>query len=235
MWNKHMAGSRRPLIFRYCCTWTILYVVYTVLSRNSWSCHPETERDDFSSISYLMVVWSPRKKVMRGGREKQYQKMGLMRFSCVSQSTIESRSGTAPNLLGMITYMWSSTPYQASCTPDFWYLLISSILFSCSSPISHSHPELYYNSRSQYLVIDLYSCTQWSLLNTMYIILRVEYTTCTPSTQNCLGFLHSCNYELISKSCFSFWHAFVQIISHQPLLHESPKVMSPCKIALVAW
>jgi hypothetical protein len=65
-----------------------------------------------------------------------WEKLGLKRISCASEFTIPNMAGMCPNPVCNYTDTRSSQPNQASCTPDFLYPLISSTLFSPSSPIS---------------------------------------------------------------------------------------------------
>jgi hypothetical protein len=74
-----------------------------------------------------------------------HEKMGLKRISCASQCTMLDMAGTSPDPAGNFTNTRSSKPNQASCTPDFSYPLVSSILFPSPSPISLSRPQLYHH------------------------------------------------------------------------------------------
>jgi len=64
------------------------------------------------------------------------EKLVLKKISCASQFTILNTAGTNPNQVCNYTDTRSSKPNQASCTPDLSYLLVSSTLFSVSSPFS---------------------------------------------------------------------------------------------------
>jgi len=73
---------------------------------------------------------------MRGDGGNHYDKLGLKRISCASQFTIHNRAGTSPDPASNNTDTRSSQSNQASRTLDFLYPLVSSTLFSSSSPIS---------------------------------------------------------------------------------------------------
>ena len=71
-----------------------------------------------------------------------HEKLGLERISYASQLTIPDIAGTTHDPACGFTDTRSSTPNQASRTPDFSYPLISSILRPSTSPISVSRPQL---------------------------------------------------------------------------------------------
>jgi hypothetical protein len=96
-----------------------------------------------------MVELRTRKREMRGDGGNHYEKLGIQRISCESQFTIPDMTGTTPDLAGKNTNMRASTPNQATHTTDFSYLLVSSISFPSSSPISLSCPQLYHHCRIQ--------------------------------------------------------------------------------------
>jgi len=73
---------------------------------------------------------------MRGDSANHHEKLGIMRHSCVRQCTIPDTAGTRSDPAGNYTNTRFSQPNQASHTPDFSYPLVSSTLFSSSSPIS---------------------------------------------------------------------------------------------------
>ena len=79
---------------------------------------------------------------MRGDGGNHHEKLGLQRISCGTQFDIPDTAGTTPDPAGKNTDTRSSKPNQASRTPDISYLLISSISFPSSSPISLSLPTL---------------------------------------------------------------------------------------------
>jgi len=72
----------------------------------------------------------------RGDGTNHHEKLGLKRISCASQFTIPDTAGSNPDPACNNTDTRSSQPNQASRTPDFSYPLVSSTLFSSSSPIS---------------------------------------------------------------------------------------------------
>ena len=84
-----------------------------------------------------------------------HMKLGLKSFACASQFTIPDMAGTTPDPGGNNTDKKSSTPNQVSRTPDLSYPLVSSILFTSSSLISLSRPELYHHCRTTFSHISL--------------------------------------------------------------------------------
>jgi len=73
---------------------------------------------------------------IKGDGGNHHEELGLKRISCVSKWTIPDQAGMSPVPAGYYTDTRSSKPNQGSSTPDFSQLLISSISFSSSSPIS---------------------------------------------------------------------------------------------------
>jgi len=71
---------------------------------------------------------------MRGDGGNHHEKLELRRISCASQFTIPDTAGTSPYPACNYTDTRSSQPNQASHTADFSYPLVSSTLFSSSSP-----------------------------------------------------------------------------------------------------
>jgi len=200
------------------------------------------ERDDLTSCSYVMVELSTRKREIRGVGGNHHQTLGLKRILCTSQFTIADRAGMSADPGGNITETRSSKPNQASSTPDFSYLLVSSILFLSWSPMSLF---LVLNSaiitRTQSQVILLYLSVPSSWVDTECSIHWVQhtvsaaYTKCsihpvqhTPSAANsecsihrvlhkhrivCRLF-HSEDLELTPKCRFSFQRTPPQINRH---------------------
>jgi len=154
-----------------------------------------------------MVELRTRKREMSGEWGHHHRKLGLQRMLCVSQFTFPDRAGMRPNLLNSVTDLRSSKPNRATHTPDFSYLLTSSIWFSSSSPISLSRPQLYHHRQIQSRVISLHLAMPWSWVNTDSGIHRVPRTLNPASTQVGLSSLHSHNYKLTPQCSFSFWHA----------------------------
>jgi len=73
-----------------------------------------------------MVELSTRKREIRGDGGNHHEKLGLERISCASQLTIPDTADTSPDPAGNNSVMRSckphqvsSTPNQASRTPDF--------------------------------------------------------------------------------------------------------------------
>jgi len=76
-----------------------------------------------------MVKLRTRTRGLRGTGRNYHTNLGLKNSSCVSQVTVPDPAGTTPDPAGKNINMRSFKPNQASCTPDFSYPLISSILF----------------------------------------------------------------------------------------------------------
>ena len=119
-----------------CSTQCMLYLVYAVLSVNSWSWHGEIERDDLTLCFQLMVELTTGKRGMTGYGGDHHERLGLERILGASELPIPDTAGTSPDPAYIHTGSTSSQPNQASRTPDFSYPLISSTLFWSSSPIS---------------------------------------------------------------------------------------------------
>jgi len=84
-----------------------------------------------------MIELRTRNREMIGDGGNHHAKLGRRRKSGLSQFTIPNTAGMSPDPAGNITdTMRSAGSNQGSCTPDISYQLISSISFSCSSPIS---------------------------------------------------------------------------------------------------
>ena len=93
-------------------------------------------------------------------------------------------TGTSPDLAGNNTDSRTSKPTQACRSPDFWYLLVSSVSFATSSPLSLSTPQHGHHRQTQCFVIPLYLWMQWSWVNTNYSIHWVQYTLSTAYTKH---------------------------------------------------
>jgi len=165
------------------CTGSSIYAVlsvycvrcmrYLVLTHDHWM-------ERFREMTWFQVLrWWLRKIEMRGDVGNIHEKLKLRTISCVSQYTIPNGAGSTSDQVGTTADTRASKFNHASCTPDFSYPLISSILFPSPSPISQFPSLLHYHCRSQSLVIPLYICMPKSLVNTEYHIHRVQHT---PST-----------------------------------------------------
>jgi len=73
---------------------------------------------------------------MRGDGGNHDEKQELKKISCASQFTIPSMAGISLDPAGHYTGTRSSKPNYSSHTTDFSYLVVSSIAFSSSSPIT---------------------------------------------------------------------------------------------------
>jgi len=172
---------------------------------------------------------------MRGDGTNHHKRLGFQRISCVSQFTIPDMTGTSPDPVCTITNMRYSQCNQASRTPDFSYLLVSSISFSSSSHISLS---LIHNSTiiAEHKVRSSLSITQChdheltpSTAYTKYSIHRVQHAPQIVSLPFIL-IITSSSLNVASASSVPPY----MIDLHQPALNESSKVKSPCHIPMVA-
>jgi hypothetical protein len=144
--------------------------------------------------------------------------------------TIPNMTGPSPVPAGIHTDTRSSKLYQPSRTPDFAYLLVSSISFSFSSPMS-----LFLIHRSTIIAehkvissLSISPCHDHELspsvqLFTECSIHRVQHTPSTAYPYDCLSSLHSQDYELTPERSFGFQRVSLQIDRHQPAVHKSFK------------
>ena len=171
-----------------------------------------------------MVELRTRKTEIRGDGTNHHEKLGLKRTSCTSQLTIPVIVGTSLNPVCNFTDTRSSQPNKASRTPDFSYPLVSSTSFSSTSPAlsflfitlpSSQNTKLSHPSLSLHAMIMSLHRVQHTPSNayTGYSIHRVQHTPGTASTQDCLSYLHSHDYELTPECSFSFRCASL----HNPL------------------
>ena len=149
---------------------------------------------------------------MRGDGGNHHEELGLKRISCVSQFTIPDTAGTTPNPACKNTNTRSSIPNQASRTPDFTYLLVSSIFVPIFIPhLSFSTIITEHKVKSS---LPISPCHDHELTLstacTEYSIHRVQHTPSTANTQDCLSSLHSHDYELTPECSFSFQSASLQ-------------------------
>jgi len=196
-----------------------------------------------------MVEVRMRKREMRGDGGKYHVKLGLRRISYASQYIIPHMAGTSPDLGCNYTNGSDSQPKQESHTADISYLLVSSILFSFSSP-SHSFLSITLsslpNTKLSHPSLSLHAtimCCQWvqhtpSSAYTEYSEHWVQHTPCiaytkssrnwvhhtasTASTQLWFSSRYSHDYELTTEWRFSFRHA---------TLHDwPPSGCPPCQL-----
>ena len=164
-----------------------------------------------------MVELRTRKRGYRGNHD---EKLGLKRISCESESTIADTAGTSPDPACNNTDTRSSQPNQASHTPDFSYPLVSSTLFSSSSPISlclvhNSTIVAEHNVKSS---LSISTCHDHELTrSTAYTEYSIHPSTA--STQDCLSSLHSHGYKLTPECSFSLQRASIH--------DRPPSVRSP--------
>ena len=149
-----------------------------------------------------MVEWRTRERDMRGDGINHDEKLGLQRIPCASQFTITDMAGSSSNQACNYIGRGSSQPNQASRTPDFSYLLVSSTWFSSSSPsLSFSFTTL---PSSQNTKLSHPSLSLHAMIMSWH---SVQHTLSTASTQDCLSSLYSHHYELTPECSFSFWRA----------------------------
>jgi len=175
---------------------------------------------------------------MRGDGGNHHEKLGLKRISCASQFTIPDTAGMSTDPPCNYTDTRSSLPNQASRILDFSYPLVSSTLFSSSSPISLFlvHDSNIVTEYKVKLSLSISLCHDHELTPstayTEYNIHRVQHTPSTAyteysihrvqhtrSTQDCSSSLHSHDYELTPECSFSFRCASLH---DRPLSANSP-------------
>jgi len=83
----------------------------------------------------MVELWT-RKREMGGYGGNHHEERGLKIILCASQFTIPDTGGMSSDPVCNYTDTRSSQPNPASRTPDYSYPLVSSTLFSASSPIS---------------------------------------------------------------------------------------------------
>ena len=158
---------------------------------------------------------------------------------------------TIPDLACNNTDMTSSKSNQASCTPDYSYLLVSSTSFSSSSLISVF---LVHNSNiiAEHKVMSSLSISPWHdhelTLSTAYTDYRIHRVQRAPSTAYteysihrvqrppkivCLPFIPMIMSGPLNEASASRISPYT-IDRHQPAHHESSKVKSPCLIPTFA-
>jgi len=130
-----------------------------------------------------------RRRVITRDGTNHHEKLGLPRILCVSECNILDTAGTSPNQLGNNTPMGSFQPEQASCTPDFPYLLVSFTLFSFSSPLLLFlvHNSTIIAGQKVKLSLSICAChgheLTWCTAYTVYIIHWVQHTLSTAYTE----------------------------------------------------
>jgi len=184
----------------------------------------------------MTVELRTRKRETRGDGENHHEKLGLKRISCASQLSIPNTAGMSPDPVCNNTDRRSSQPNQASRTPDFSYLLVSSTSVSSSSPISlllvHNSTIIAKHKVKSSLSIspchDHELTLKYSILRVQHTPSRalhpVQHTPSTASTQGGVSSYHSHDYESTPECSFSFRCTSDTIDHHQPALHESSKV-----------
>jgi hypothetical protein len=151
-----------------------------------------------------------RKREMRWYGGNHHEKLGRKIISCASQLTIPERGARRPDLVCNFTDMRLFQPNLACRTTDYYYPLVSSILFSSSSPISlflvHYSTIIAEHKVKSSLSISLCHDHEWapSIAYTAYSIHWVQHTPNTASIEDCLSSLHSHDYELTAECSFSF-------------------------------
>jgi len=140
--DERLAGSGRQLIWEWCSTRCMQYLVYAVLGVNSWSLHGEIERDNLTSYSSVIVELRTRKRDERRCGKSSWE-TGTYRILCASQFTIPNTAVTSSDPACNYTNTRSSNQIR-QVNP-----LISHI---CSYPPHHSHlphPSLSFSSPIQ--------------------------------------------------------------------------------------
>ena len=177
-----------------------------------------------------MVELSTRKREMWGYRGNLQEKLGLKRILCVSQLTISNTAGSSPDPAYNYTDTRSSQPNEASRTPgSLISACIPHIVLIFIPHLSLSSPQPNYDRRTQSQVIPLYLSMPWSWVDTEYSIRRVQH----PAKIICLPFILMMSSRPLNVASASGVPPYT-IDRHQPGLHESSMIKSPCHIPMVA-
>jgi len=159
-----------------------------------------------------MVEIRTRKWEMSIDEGHHHEKLEHTRILSASHSTIPDRADTSPDLRCNITDTRSSQPNQASHTPDFSYLCLSSTSFSSSSHLSLflTHNSTIITDHKAKSSLSISPCHDHELTPraayTEYSIHEVRYTPSTAPTRDSLSSLQSHDYELTPDCSFSFRH-----------------------------
>jgi len=253
---ERLAGSGRHSIVGWCSTWCMQYSVYTVLGVCSTWCMLylvyAVPSPCCTRCELLIMTWRHRegwfKFVFLGdGRVedekerderrwgKNHQKLGLKSLSCESQFSNPDTAGSSSDLACHNTDTSTAQPTQASPTPHFSYLLVSSTLFSSSSPITLIlFRNFYPHRRTQSLLIPLYLSMPWSWVDTeykhtpstAYTMYSIPKIVCLPLILMITGW----SLNIASATSMPPY----AIYCHQPACSECSKVKSPCNIPTFA-
>jgi hypothetical protein len=132
--------------------------------------------------------------------------------------TVETRCNPADN----ITNRMPSKPNQASRSPDFSYLLVASILFTSSSLITLSGPQLCHYRRTLCKVLAVCLFMPWSWVNSVYIICWEQHTASTHYTEYNV---HRVKYTLsIAYSHYSI-HRMLSVFPSYLRLWVDPSIL----------
>ena len=176
-------------------------------------------------------MWT-RKREMRSVGTNRHEKLRCEILSCASKCAIPDTACTSPDPACSTTGTRPPQPNQASCTLDISRPLVSSTAFSSSTPISDF---LVHNStiiaehkvKSSFCICPCHDHELTpSTAYTEYSIHRVPKIVCLPFIL------------MITSSPLNVGSAsgvpMSTINRHQPALHESSTVKSPCHILTVA-
>jgi hypothetical protein len=122
---------------------------------------------------------------MRGNGGNHYEKLGHKIMLCASQFIILDTAGINPDSAWNYTDMMLSQPNLASRTPDYSYPLLSSPLFSSSSPITIflGHNSTIIAEQQVKLSLSMSPCHDHELAaSTAYTAYSIHWGQQTPST-----------------------------------------------------
>jgi len=123
-------------VISVCSTRRKLYSVYAVLGVFSGFWQGNIERDNRTWCSLEMVVLRTTKRELRWYRGKHHVKLRLQKMPSARNFAIPNTAGTSPDLLCNFNDTRSSEPQQATSESDVLHPLVTSTLYSSSSPIS---------------------------------------------------------------------------------------------------
>jgi len=198
----------------------MLYLVYAVLSVNSWLWHGEIDSDYLTSCSEVMVELRTTRREMRWDGANHHEKLWLREVcmhvklpSQIQQVRVLNRRGNLliqglPNLIRQVVPLISHIYlYPPHCSyrhqPSLSFL---SITLPSSQITNVSHP-----SRSLHVMILSWHRVQHtpSTAYTQYSIHQVQHTPSTAVTQGSLSSLHSDDWKLTSECSFVIRRVFL--------------------------
>jgi len=201
-----------------------------------------------------MVGWRTRNRETRRDVWYHHEWLRQTAMSSATQCTIPDMAGWMLHPAGMY---YDRVPFKSnhgSCMHHFAYLRLSSILFTSSSGISPSHPQLYYHRQNPTLTNSSQSLhvmmMSWHRVqhtpSTLFTEYSIPWVQNTPSTAYTEYSIHSIQHPsiilcLLCNLTITWWALHVAAASsvppykidhHQLALHRSAEVNSLCHIPM---